>query len=410
MQAAGEEYYVEEILEDRWNKARNRREWKVKWEGWSVNDCTWEPLENLENNVVFQAWCQKSSTDPRNRKRKRESSDEQRKKQKTSNLPPEVNFEPPAETFELPVPLPEAEVLPTPPLTELNTPLNDPPLEVEVSIPKSPTFQLAVSRLRKAINLASPRCQRCLGIAGLYDSEEDFLGSICFQPREAQLLLCQLIFSGHTTVRVTWKDPLVWFAQEKNATYLLCFPREERDDAEAWLQNCQDFSMPVIPISVRTCEENVEKAKGDDPQVEGDEKQSVHYALAYDFLNSAFVLAFEQGQYPAFRISHLDPEKVDLLLKETATLPADLEQFQLQSDLQIDTSSLLTYLRQDISDFLVRRNPPGFNLTEHAKKLAQEKQAQNGAEFLKVAQEKQVQREIIPTVPQEETTQIMIAA
>jgi len=403
-----EEYYVEDILADRFNKRLNRREWQVKWEGWEVEDCTWEPLENLENNVVFQAWCQKHNRKD-NRKRKREPSEEPRKKPKTSNnLPPQINYEPPQSNYESVIPLPDTHkraspvIQPIPKEQEIEKEAPAPAPAPAPAIPSEPEkrkslhphFQIAVNRLRKVVNLASNRCQRCLGICGYYDNPEDFLEQICFQPRQAALLICQLVVAGHTTVPVTWKKPLVWFAEERNATYMLHFPREGRGKwSEGWLNQAQDFSTPVIAISVRSCEELRQKEICEEQKEPGtSQKQEVHYALAYDFLNSAFVLAFEQGQYPGFRISHLDAEKVDLLLKETATMPSDLEQFQLQSDLRIDTSSLLTYIRQDISDFIVRRCPPGFAVTERAKLLAREK-----AESLK-----QLKAEALPVLAQPE--------
>lgn len=43
-------YTVEKILDKR--KIKGEWKYKVKWEGWSEKDCTWEPLENL-NNVIY---------------------------------------------------------------------------------------------------------------------------------------------------------------------------------------------------------------------------------------------------------------------------------------------------------------------------------------------------------------------
>lgn len=40
-------YEVESILSKK--KQGNKWLYKVKWEGWSINDCTWEPLENLSS-------------------------------------------------------------------------------------------------------------------------------------------------------------------------------------------------------------------------------------------------------------------------------------------------------------------------------------------------------------------------
>lgn len=46
-------YQVEMILDDRFNGTLKRQEWLVKWEGYSVEESTWEPIENLEGNVKF---------------------------------------------------------------------------------------------------------------------------------------------------------------------------------------------------------------------------------------------------------------------------------------------------------------------------------------------------------------------
>jgi hypothetical protein len=41
-----EEYFVEKILDKR--KYKDVWKYKVKWVGYSIDDCTWEPIENLE--------------------------------------------------------------------------------------------------------------------------------------------------------------------------------------------------------------------------------------------------------------------------------------------------------------------------------------------------------------------------
>ncbi len=39
-------YNIEKILERR--RANGRIEYKIKWEGYPMSQCTWEPLKNLE--------------------------------------------------------------------------------------------------------------------------------------------------------------------------------------------------------------------------------------------------------------------------------------------------------------------------------------------------------------------------
>ena len=44
-----EEYEVEDILDERLNKRRKRKEWLVKWKGYPSEENTWEPEQNLKN-------------------------------------------------------------------------------------------------------------------------------------------------------------------------------------------------------------------------------------------------------------------------------------------------------------------------------------------------------------------------
>ena len=51
------EHKVERILEERYNKKRKRKEWLVKWDGFSTKEATWEPFENLDGNEKFTNYC-----------------------------------------------------------------------------------------------------------------------------------------------------------------------------------------------------------------------------------------------------------------------------------------------------------------------------------------------------------------
>lgn len=44
-----EEWEVEDLLSERFNKRRKRKEWLVKWKDFGLEHNTWEPLENLGN-------------------------------------------------------------------------------------------------------------------------------------------------------------------------------------------------------------------------------------------------------------------------------------------------------------------------------------------------------------------------
>jgi hypothetical protein len=48
-----EEWRVETIVGERYNRRRRRQEWCVKWLGYDDSECTWEPLENLFDNEQF---------------------------------------------------------------------------------------------------------------------------------------------------------------------------------------------------------------------------------------------------------------------------------------------------------------------------------------------------------------------
>jgi hypothetical protein len=48
-----EEWKVEAIVGDRYNRRRKRQEYCVKWLGYDDSECTWEPLENLFDNEQF---------------------------------------------------------------------------------------------------------------------------------------------------------------------------------------------------------------------------------------------------------------------------------------------------------------------------------------------------------------------
>jgi len=57
-----EVHKVERILEERYNKKRKRKEWLVKWDGFSTKEATWEPFENLDGNEKFTNYCKGSAT------------------------------------------------------------------------------------------------------------------------------------------------------------------------------------------------------------------------------------------------------------------------------------------------------------------------------------------------------------
>jgi len=41
-------WIIEQILDKKWYSKEQCYKYKVKWKGWPMSDCTWEPIENLE--------------------------------------------------------------------------------------------------------------------------------------------------------------------------------------------------------------------------------------------------------------------------------------------------------------------------------------------------------------------------
>jgi hypothetical protein len=70
------EYVVEQIIDHK--KVQDVMHWKVRWAGYTPNDDTWEPYDNLKDNDAFISYCRKHKmyeyvTSQRGRKRKRSS-------------------------------------------------------------------------------------------------------------------------------------------------------------------------------------------------------------------------------------------------------------------------------------------------------------------------------------------------
>ena len=70
------EYVVEQIIDHK--KVQDVMHWKVRWAGYTPNDDTWEPYDNLKDNDAFISYCRKHKMyeyvpSQRGRKRKRSS-------------------------------------------------------------------------------------------------------------------------------------------------------------------------------------------------------------------------------------------------------------------------------------------------------------------------------------------------
>jgi len=53
-QASNEDYHVAKVLDKRYNEAESRYEWLIWWTGYSKEESSWEPAENLEGNEIVE--------------------------------------------------------------------------------------------------------------------------------------------------------------------------------------------------------------------------------------------------------------------------------------------------------------------------------------------------------------------
>ena len=76
-------YYVEKILDRR--KVNDRLEYKIKWEGYPMNQSTWEPLENLRTAMELVEEYDREHPFPKKLTGKKKI-DQKKKKQKKNQL------------------------------------------------------------------------------------------------------------------------------------------------------------------------------------------------------------------------------------------------------------------------------------------------------------------------------------
>ena len=51
------EFEVDRIVNERWNQRRKRREFLIRWKGYTSDEDSWEPLENLEGcQDILNEW------------------------------------------------------------------------------------------------------------------------------------------------------------------------------------------------------------------------------------------------------------------------------------------------------------------------------------------------------------------
>ena len=97
---SGEVYYnIEKILDRK--KVKDRQLYKIKWEGYPMEQCTWEPIENLQNALILieeynKAHPIKSKKTNKSNKTKKEKKEEKllgikRKDQETQKIQENTN-------------------------------------------------------------------------------------------------------------------------------------------------------------------------------------------------------------------------------------------------------------------------------------------------------------------------------
>jgi hypothetical protein len=69
-----EMYNVEKILDKK--KYKNVWKYKVKWEGYSIDECTWEPIENLDNCKNLVEEFEKNLKEKANKKKRNNEAEE----------------------------------------------------------------------------------------------------------------------------------------------------------------------------------------------------------------------------------------------------------------------------------------------------------------------------------------------
>jgi len=61
----GNEYEVEAVLAEKIDPEDGIRKYLVKWTGYNMDDCTWEPEENFQDEISLQTWREKKGSTPK---------------------------------------------------------------------------------------------------------------------------------------------------------------------------------------------------------------------------------------------------------------------------------------------------------------------------------------------------------
>lgn len=370
-----EEYIVEAILKRRYNEMQKRYEWKVKWEGWDMGNCTWEPIENLEHNTVFLSYMEKQNRSFKVlKKRKTEENNlNQRKKQKRN--PQEIINSEEFENTNIQTNQIEKLVLENSiegklkPFVRKNIKFNFQQninknkqvnqmskkqikkLTKISSVIESPIFNRVIKDIKRIIKIKNPLTQRLLNMLQMIDTHVELIKTLMYQEsHQAQQILCHLLLVGkNPRFKITWQNPLIWFAVSTDNGLFMFYPIDSRVRAEHWLDECTDFSIPIIPVSKQKFLELTENGK-----------TLVTYATGYNLANKNFIMSFEHDQYPGFVFAQINQEAAKKFLINETELPDDLSIFLSQWQ-AINGNRLTKCLRGEIARFILKFKVHGFD-------------------------------------------------
>lgn len=344
-----------------------------------MKDCTWEPIENLETNLVWLEWKatkRKESVSIKGSKRKRKEKTGSRKKKKIvydSNSDSDSDFTAtPLRKREYPSRAKKTEPvtkrkLPAAPTFTDSTggfgllssihllesmadidfsaiktdpePTSEPPLpaaaEISEEKPKeaapatfesdtlksSPKILKEIQRLRSQIDTESRLVQACMNLTATIDEEDDLLSgdsNLVHQPLKAQTTMCRLIFAQMCpNINVDFSNPPIIWAMNYGESTSLCYPRKGRASPSCWLPTDLTYDRPVLPVAYESFPELTKE-------------NEIYLVIGLDLLKKTFLICWEEGEkYPAEEVASLSGEEISDICAYS-TLPKPLEKWVQQ--------------------------------------------------------------------------------
>lgn len=214
---------------------------------------------------------------------------------------------------------------------------------------QQPDMTESIERLRSQIDLSSRQTQACMRLTCTFDDKLDFINTIFYQPFEAQIIVCKLIFSNDTNINVNYEKPPIWWASQDEAqNWQIYYPRSGRALKQDWVSGLDCFDCPVLPVSERSF---------------GDK----HFIVGLNLSTKSFIIACEsEGSYPAFEIVSLNNEDVQAFMMEN-TLGGNFNAFTLQYE--VDGNLVKEFIQSNVATFLIKYSPYGYDLTERVRQI-----------------------------------------